>query len=98
MTPHEVVLITLVAALVVVALIALRFPGGRRAWPLDARQTVGILVSGLTAVLVFALLVVATRDLRWPPLVPIVFTAVVLGLALLLGTALLLPEGLRARP
>ena len=98
MTPFEVGLLALVAAVIVVALVALRFPRGRGEWPLDARQTAWLLLSALTAVLVFALLYVATRDARWPDLGTTTFVAVSLALALLLAVSLFLPQGLRARP
>ena len=49
------------------------------------------------AVIVFALLYVATREVRWPGIVTTTFVAVSLGLGLLLATALFLPQGLRTR-
>ena len=98
MTPFEAGLLALVAGVVVVALVALRFPSGRREWPLDARQTVWLLLSAFTAVLVFVLLYIATREVRWPSIMVTTFAGVSLGLALLLVAALFLPQGLRARP
>ncbi len=98
MTPFEAGLLAIVSAVVIVSLVALRFPRGRGEWPLDARQTAWLLVSGLTAVLVFALLYVATREVRWPDVVTSIFLAVSAALALLLALALFLPQGLRARP
>jgi len=94
----EIGLLGLVSVLAVIALVAIRFPRGRAEWPLEARQTAWLLVSGLTAVVVFALLYVATRDVRWPGIVTTTFVAVSLALGLLLATALFLPQGLRARP
>jgi uncharacterized membrane protein len=96
--PYEIALLALVSALAVVALVAVRFPRGRAEWPLEARQTAWLLVSGLTAVIVFVLLYVATRDVRWPDAVALTFAAVSLLLGLLAGVALFLPQGLRARP
>ena len=98
MSPFEIALLALVSVLTVIALVAIRFPRGRAEWPLEARQTGWLLVSGLTAVIVFALLYTATRDLRWPGIVTITFVAVSLALGVLLATALFLPQGLRARP
>lgn len=98
MNPYEIALLALVSALAVVALVAVRFPRGRAEWPLEARQTAWLLVSGLTAVIVFVLLYVATRGVRWPDVVTVTFAAVSLVLALLLAVALFLPQGLRARP
>ena len=98
MSPFEIALIALVSVLAVIALVAIRFPRGRAEWPLEARQTAWLLVSGLTAVIVFALLYVSTREVRWPGIVTTTFVAVSLGLGLLLATSLFLPQGLRARP
>jgi len=97
-TPFELGLLSLVGAVFVVAVVALRFPRGRREWPLDARQTAWLLISGLTGILVFALLYLATREVRWPAAPTTTFFAVSAALALLLGVALFLPQGLRARP
>jgi len=94
----EAALITIVSVIAIVALIAVRFPRGRAEWPLEARQTAWLLMSGLTAVIVFVLLYVATRDVRWPDAVTATFAAISLVLALLGGVALFLPQGLRARP
>ncbi len=98
MTPFQVLLVGCVGAIVLVALVALRFPRGRADWPLDARRTAWLVVSGLTALAVFVLLYVATRDLRFPSVTASVFAATSLGLALLLAASLFLPAGLRARP
>ncbi len=98
MSPFDVVLLGVAAVLVVVAVLAVRFPRGRSEWPLDARQTAWLLVSGLTAVLLFALLVVATRDVVWPGIVTTASVTAALALAVLAGVALLLPRGLRTRP
>ncbi len=98
MNLFEAALLAVVSVIAVVAVIALRFPRGRAEWPLDARQSAWLLVSGLTAVIVFVLLYVATRDVRWPDAVTVTFGAVSLLLALLAGVALFLPQGLRARP
>ena len=98
MTPFDVALLGIVGSVVVVALVALRFPQGREEWPLDARQTVWLIVSGLTAVLVFALLYAATRDILWPGIMTTTFVVAALGLGLLLAASLFLPQGLRARP
>ena len=93
-----VALLGLVATVVVVALVALRFPRGRAEWPLDARRTAWLLISGLTAVVVFALSYAATREIRWPDIVTATLVVVSLSLALLLAVSLFLPQGLRARP
>jgi len=77
---------------------SLRFPRGRTEWPLDARRTVWLLISGLTTVVVFGLSYAATRDVRWPDVVTALFIVVPLCLALLLAVAVFLPQGLRARP
>ncbi len=98
MSPFDVFLLGVAAILIVVAVLAIRFPRGRAEWPLDARQTAWLLVSGLTAVLLFALLVVATRDVVWPGIVTTASVTAGLALAVLAGVALLLPRGLRARP
>ncbi len=98
MSLFDVFLLGVVAVIGVVAVLAIRFPRGRAEWPLDARQTAWLLVSGLTAVLLFALVVVATRDVVWPGVVSTASVAVALGIAVLAGVALLLPRGLRARP
>lgn len=98
MNLYEVALIAIVSAIAVVGAIAIRFPRGRAEWPMDARQTAWLLVSGLTAVIVFVLLYVATREVRWPDAVTMTFAATSLLLALLAGVALFLPQGLRARP
>ncbi len=50
MSPFDVFLLGVAAILIVVAVLAIRFPRGRAEWPLDARQTAWLLVSGLTAV------------------------------------------------
>ena len=97
MTPLEWFLIALVGLIVVIALVALRFPRGRADWPLDARQTAWALASGLVAVATFLLLYAATRDVRWPSVTTTVFVGASLGLALLLAVSLFLPAGLRAR-
>jgi len=97
-SPFDLFLLGVVAVIGVVAVLAIRFPRGRAEWPLDARQTAWLLVGGLTAVLLFALLVVATRDVVWPGIVTTASAAVALGLAVLAGIALFLPRGLRARP
>jgi uncharacterized BrkB/YihY/UPF0761 family membrane protein len=96
--PFQIALLALVSTLAVIAVVGLRFPRGRAEWPLEARQTAGLIVSGLTAVTLFALLYVVTRDVRWPGIATIAFGAVALTLGLLLGVALFLPQGLRARP
>lgn len=98
MNLFEIALIAIVSVLAVVAMIAARFPRGRAEWPLEAGQTAWLLVSGLTAVIVFVLLYVATRDVRWPDAVTMTFAAASLLLALLAGVAVFLPQGLRARP
>ena len=98
MSLFDVFLLGVAAILIVVAVLAIRFPRGRAEWPLDARQTAWLLVSGLTAVLLFALLVVATRDIVWPGIVTTASVTAALALAVLAGVALLLPQGLRARP
>ena len=98
MSLFDVFLLGVAATIVVVAVLAIRFPRGRAEWPLDARQTAWLLVSGLTAVLLFALLVVATRDIVWPGIVTTASVTAALALAVLAGVALLLPQGLRARP
>ena len=97
MNLFEIALLGLISVLTVVALVAIRFPRGRAEWPLEARQTAWLLLSGLTAVIVFALLYVATRDVRWPGIVTTTFVAVSLALGLLASAALFLPQGLRAR-
>jgi len=97
-TPFEVLLLGLVATVFVVAIVALRFPRGRAEWPLDARRTAWLLISGLTAVVVFALSYAATRDVRWPDFVTVTFVVVSLCLALLVAVSVFLPQGLRARP
>ena len=81
MIPFAIALIGIVSVLTVVALIAVRFPRGRAEWPLEARQTAWLLVSGLTAVIVFVLLYVATRDVRWPDPVAVTFAGVKIGRA-----------------
>ncbi len=98
MTPTEVLLLAVGGLLAVLALVALRFPRGRRDWPLDARQTAWALASGLTAVAVFVLLYLATRESVWPSLTTTLFAGASLGLGLLVAASLLLPEGLRSRP
>ncbi len=98
MTSGEILLLGITALLAVLALVALRFPRGRADWPLDARQTVWVLASGLTAVAVFVLLYLATRDLVWPSAATVVFAGASLGLGLLVAASLLLPEGLRSGP
>ena len=98
MSPFEIALLALVSMLAVGALVGLRFPRGRSDWPLDARQTAWLVVSGLTAVMLFALLCLVTRDIRWPGIATFAFGAVALALGLLLGVGLFLPQGLRTRP
>jgi len=94
----EIALLGIVSVIAVVAVIAARFPRGRAEWPLEARQTAWLLVSGLTAVIVFVLLYVATREVRLPGAVTMTFATAALLLALLAGVAVFLPQGLRARP
>lgn len=98
MTPAELLLVGVGGLLVALALVALKFPRGRADWPLDARQTAWALVSGLTAVAVFVLLYLATRESVWPSLTTTLFAGASLGLGLLVAASLLLPEGLRPRP
>ncbi len=98
MSLFDIALLGLVAVIVVIAIVSLRFPRGRAEWPLDAGQTAWLVVSILTAVLVLALLYVATRDVVWPGLVTTAFVAASLGIAVLAVAALVLPQGLRTRP
>jgi integral membrane sensor domain MASE1 len=97
MTPIFVLVVGCAVSLFVLAFVAVRYPRGRQDWGKDRAETLSLVGSLLTFVLLFLLLWYATSTLDWPSAVVITFWVAVCTVAALVIAALIYPEGMELK-
>ncbi len=86
--------IALAIILAVLSFLAMKYPRGREDWGRDRAETVSVLATTLTFVLLFILLWYASATVDWPAAATIAFWGAVCTLVTLIIIALVFPKGI----
>ncbi|UCH89848.1 MAG: hypothetical protein JSV49_04180 [Thermoplasmata archaeon] len=89
-------LIIIFILLMILFAIGLKYPQGRKDWPLDRRTTTSVLISIFVFLLLIILSFYASQNVKWPPRAEVFVYASIIIFIILIIIAIILPSGLSA--
>jgi divalent metal cation (Fe/Co/Zn/Cd) transporter len=94
-TPAFVIAVAIAIILAVMSFLAMKYPRGKGDWGRDRAETVSILATSLTFVMLFLLLWYASATVDWPEAATIAFWAAACLVVTIIVMSLVYPEGLK---